>query len=78
MTTSSLERRLGKLGPELPTFEEYLEQGNWGELYGSAETKGPPYPWREGTEEKYLKKCHEQIVAIVAAREGREAPTKPP
>jgi hypothetical protein len=29
---SSLERRLDKLGPELPTFEEYLEQGNWGKL----------------------------------------------
>ena len=39
--TSFLERRLDKLGPELPTFEEYLEQGNWGELYGGAATKGP-------------------------------------
>lgn len=70
-TSSSLKRRLDKLGAELPTFEEYLEQGNWGELYGGAETKCPPYPWREGTEETYLKKCHEQIVALFAAREGR-------
>jgi hypothetical protein len=66
--TSSLERRLDKLGAKLPTFEEYLQQGNWGELYGAAETKGPPYPWREGTEETYLKKFHEQLLA--AAREG--------
>ena len=77
-TSSSLKRRLDKLGPELPTLEEYLEQGNWGELYGGAETKGPPYPWREGTEETYLKKFHERLVAIMAAREGREAPISPP
>jgi hypothetical protein len=69
-TSSSLKRRLDKLGAELPTFEEYLEQGNWGELYGGAETKGPPYPWREGTEETYLRKFYEQLVAIMAAREG--------
>ena len=42
-----------------------------------ARKRGPPYPWREGTEETYLKKVHEQIVAIFAAREGREA-LKPP
>ena len=66
--TSSLERRLDKLGPELPTFEEWLEHGNWGELYGGAATKGPPYPWREGTEE--TKEIHEQLLAIFAAREG--------
>ena len=76
--TSSLERRLDKLGAKLPTFEEWLEQGNWGELYGGAETKGPPYPWREGTEETYLKKFHESLVAIMTAREGREAPISPP
>ena len=40
--TSSLERWLDKLGRELPTFEEWLEHGNWGELYGGAATKGPP------------------------------------
>ena len=51
--TSSLERRLDKLGADLPTFEEYLEQGNWGELYGGAETesarkKGPPLTYPHG------------------------------
>lgn len=58
-------RRLDKLRPELPTFEEYLEQGNWGELYGGAATKGPPYPWREGTEKTYLKKFHEQLTGHI-------------
>jgi hypothetical protein len=42
----------------------------------SAFEKGP-YPWREGTEETYLKKVHEQMVAILAAREGREASISP-
>jgi hypothetical protein len=51
--TSSLERRLDKLGPKLPTFEEWLGQGHWGELCGGAVTRGPPYPWREGTFEVY-------------------------
>lgn len=67
--TSSLERRLDKLGADLPTFEEWLGQlgqGGWTEMYSaeakSAFEKGPPYPWREGTEETYLKKLHEQIV----------------
>jgi hypothetical protein len=76
--TSSLKRRLDKLGSELPTFEEYLEQGNWGELYGGAETesarkKGPPYPWREGTEETYLKKFHERLVAALNWLGDRQA-----
>jgi hypothetical protein len=62
--TSSLKRRLDKLGSELPTFEKWLEQ-----LY-SAE-KGPPNPRRQAIDEMYLKKFQEKMVAILAAREGR-------
>jgi hypothetical protein len=39
--TSSLKRRLDKLGSELPTFEEWLGQlgqGGWTEMY-NAEAK---------------------------------------
>ena len=35
-----------------------------------ARPRKAPYPWREGTEETYLKKFHEQRLAIFAAREG--------
>jgi hypothetical protein len=82
--TSSLERRLDKLVPKLPTFEEWLGQlgqGGWAEMYSaeakSAFEKGPPYPWREGTEEAYPKKLHERLVAIMAARKGRGGPISP-
>jgi hypothetical protein len=71
--TSSLERRLDKLGAKLPTFEEWLEQGHWGERYGGEVTKGPPYPWREGTEESYLKKAHERLVAALNWLGDRQA-----
>jgi hypothetical protein len=59
--TSSLERRLNKLGPELPTFEEWLEQ-----LYSA--DKGPPNPRREAIDEMYLKKFQETMVAIFRQR----------
>ena len=72
--TSSLKRRLDKVGPELPTFEEWLGPDGWIKMESEEEKdvrkRGPPYPWREGTEETYLKKVHEQTVAIFAAREG--------
>jgi hypothetical protein len=45
--TSSLERRFDKLGAKVPTFEEWLGQGGWDELYSAHPSqKGPPYPWR--------------------------------
>jgi hypothetical protein len=78
--TSSLERRLDKLGADLPTFEEWLGQlgqGGWTEMYSaeakSAFEKGPPYPWREGTEETYLKKVHERLVAALNWLGDRQA-----
>jgi hypothetical protein len=70
--TSSLKRRLDKLGAKLPTFEEWLQQG--GDLYG-AWPKGPPYPWREGTFEVYEKKSREAMLAFL---KSREAPISPP
>jgi hypothetical protein len=75
--TSSLERRLDKLGPELPTYEEWLGQGGWTEMYSAkakrASEKGPPYPWREGTKETYLKKVHEELLAALDWLHGRSA-----
>jgi hypothetical protein len=61
MTSSSLRRRLEKLGPELPRFEEWLEQ-----LYSTE--KGPLYPRRDGIEEMYLKKFQETMVTIFRQR----------
>jgi hypothetical protein len=80
--TSSLKRRLDKLGSELPTFEEWLGQlgqGGWTEMYSAkakrALEKGPPYPWREGSKETYLKKVHEELLA---ARNGSVPPIADP
>ena len=43
--------------------------------------QGPPYPWREGTKETYLKKVHEELLAALdwlAARNGKVPPVAGP
>ena len=79
--SASLKRRLDKLGAELPTFEEWLGPDGWikmeSEEEKDARKRGPPHPWREGTEETYLKKFYEGLVAALnwldrqAVRNGR-------